>query len=444
MALIQKKLNQLSKVDFINKAMYNSTVYSTYKPSAFINACLYDMSTSTNITNIEDENNAHGYLFSNWGIGIKNKQTLVWTSYENAKADSTVNDFIGGSPTLVVNGSVNLDWGNKVSTTIQGKAYRSAIGFNDTDVFLYCSDIKMTLETLAKEMINLGCKYALNLDGGGSCHLQEGSKVLKRSYRKNASWFMLFDKIQETQKVEEVKNKTMKIALDYGHGRETPGKRSPDSTLREYEFNRAVGRQLKEILEHHGLEVIETVSNESDPSLTARCKIANDAKADYLISIHANAYGEDWNSANGWEIYIVGKGGNAEKLAKSIEKYSKDLKLKNRGIKVEKSFTILKDTNMPAVLIEHGFYTNKEECAKLKDANFRRQCAIVDAKGILAHLGIAYKETINADPIPPKDWKIEQYELALKNGIITDVSWKDRLDSNPTAAEIFAMLNKLK
>jgi N-acetylmuramoyl-L-alanine amidase len=443
MALIQRKLNQIEKVDFVNKAMYNSTVYSTYKPSAFINACLYDMNTSTNITKIEDENSTHGYLFSDWGIGIRNHQTPVWTTYKNAIVDVTINDFIGGSPTLVTNGSVNLDWGNKVSTTIQGKAYRSAIGFNDTDLFLYCSDTKMTLETLAKEMIKLGCKYAINLDGGGSCHLQEGSKVIKRSYRKNASWFMIFDKTQTT-KVEEAKNKTMKIALDYGHGRETAGKRSPDSTLREYEFNRAVGRQLKEILEQHGLEVIETVSNESDPSLTARCKIANDAKADYLISIHANAYGETWNSANGWEIYIVGKGGNAEKLAKSIEKYSKDLGLKNRGIKVEKTFTMLKDTNMPAVLIEHGFYTNKEECEKLKDANFRRQCAIVDAKGILAHLGIAYKETINAEPIPAKDWKIEQYELALKNGIITDVKWKDRLDSNPTAAEIFAMLNKLK
>lgn len=443
MSTIQRKLNQIAKVDFVNKAMYGSKIYSTYKPSAFINACLYDMNTSTNITNVEDENIAHGYLFSNVGIGIRNGQILVWTTYEDAKLDATINDFIAGSPTLVINGMIKLDWGNKVSTAIQGKAYRSAIGFNDTDLFLYCSDSKITLEVLAEEMLKLGCKYAINLDGGGSCHLQEGTKAIKSSCRKNASWFMLFDKT-ETQQVEEVKSKKMKIALDYGHGRETAGKRSPDSTLREYEFNRAVGRQLKEILEQHGLEVIETVTNDSDPSLTARCKIANDAKADYLVSIHANAYGENWNSANGWEIYIVGTGGNAEKLAKSIEKYSKDLGLKNRGIKVEKTFTMLKDTNMPAVLIEHGFYTNKEECAKLKDANFRRQCAIVDAKGILAHLGIAYKETINTEHVPAKDWKIEQYELALKNGIITDVKWKDRLDSNPTAAEIFAMLNKLK
>lgn len=436
MALIQRKLNQIEKIDFSNKAMYSSKVYSTYEPSAFINACLYDMSTSTNITKVEDENESHGYLFSDSGIGIQNDCTLRWLTYEEAKADNTVRDFIGGSPTLVINGEVSLDWGNKISTAIQGKAYRSAIGFNDTDIFLYCSDSKVTLETLAKDMKELGCKYAINLDGGGSSHLQEEDKVLKRSYRKNASWFMLFDK-----KVEEVA-KTMKIALDYGHGAETAGKRSPDSTLREYEFNRAVGRQLKEILIQHGLEVIETVSDDSDPSLTTRCKIANDAKADYLISIHANAYGEDWNSANGWEIYIVGKGGNAEKLANSIHTYSKELGLKDRGVKVEKTFTMLKNTNMPAVLIEHGFYTNKEECEKLKSESFRKQCAIVDAKGILAHLGIAYKET--TQEVIVTDWKMEQYELALKNGIITDVTWKDRLDSNPTAAEVFAMLNKLK
>ena len=310
---------------------------------------------------------------------------------------------------------------------------------------MYCSDSKITLETLAQEMIKLGCLYAINFDGGGSCHLQEGTKVIKSSSRKNASWFMIFDK-KET-KVEEVKNKTMKIALDYGHGKETAGKRSPDSTLMEYEFNRAVGKQLKEILEQHGLEVIETAPTDADVSLTNRCKIANNAKADYLVSIHANAHGNgaEWTSANGWEVYIYGKGGQAEKLAKSIETYSKTLGLKNRGIKVEKTFTMLKNTDMPAVLIEHGFFTNKEECEKLKNANFRRQCAIADAKGILAHLGIAYKETINAEPIPEvKDWKVEQYELALKNGIITDINWKSRLDESPTAAEIFTMLNRLK
>ena len=121
--------------------------------------------------------------------------------------------------------------------------------------------------------------------------------------------------------------------------------------------------------------------------------MANLFKADYFVSIHANAYKENWNDANGWEIYIVSKGGKAEKLAEKIHKYSKELGLKDRGIKIG-NFQVLRDTNMPAVLIEHGFYTNKEECEKLKSVSFRQKCAECDAKGILEQLGIEYKETV--------------------------------------------------
>lgn len=46
---------------------------------------------------------------------------------------------------------------------------------------------------------------------------------------------------------------------------------------------------------------------------------------------------------------------------------------------------------MPAVLIEHAFYTNKTECDLLKSDSFREKCAIADAKGILAFLGIEWK-----------------------------------------------------
>ena len=65
--------------------------------------------------------------------------------------------------------------------------------------------------------------------------------------------------------------------------------------------------------------------------------------------------------------------------------------LKDRGIKTA-DFTVLTDTEMPAVLIEHGFYTNKEECEKLKSDSFRQKCAECDSKGILEQLGIEYKE----------------------------------------------------
>lgn len=202
------------------------------------------------------------------------------------------------------------------------------------------------------------------------------------------------DKYVKEYSERKEEKKMARICLDYGHGKETAGKRSPDGTLLEYEFNRDVGRRLKTILERHNVEVIQTVDDDTDLALVSRCGVANYHDCDYFVSIHANADKEYWTSANGWEIYVVSLGGKAEGLAKKIQKHSKELGLKDRGIKTA-NFTVLTDTTMPAVLIEHGFYTNKEECEKLKSDSFRQKFAECDAKGILEQLGIEYVQNNN-------------------------------------------------
>ena len=184
------------------------------------------------------------------------------------------------------------------------------------------------------------------------------------------------------------------VCIDPGHAKNTPGKRSFDGSLREYEFNREVALWLKYHLERHGVKTMYScnVETDTDVSLSARCKTANNAKADLFVSIHANAFGITWNSANGWEVFTYKGSAKGKKLAESIRKESIALlKLKDRGIKTD-SLYVTKHTKMPAVLIEHGFYTNKEECAKLKDTEFRKKCAVADAKGILAYLGMPWKE----------------------------------------------------
>lgn len=184
----------------------------------------------------------------------------------------------------------------------------------------------------------------------------------------------------------------VKICIDAGHGSNTAGKRSPDGSLREYEFNRDVANRIKNILVAHGVEVILTCGDDYDIPLQQRCDIANQLKADYFVSIHANAFGTDWNDARGWEVFVVAKGGRAEELAETIHEYSiAELGLKDRGVKTA-NFYVLRNTNMPAILIEHGFYTNKAECALLKDSDFRQKCAVADAKGILDFLDINYEE----------------------------------------------------
>jgi len=207
MALIERKIADLTKIDFVKKSMTAKEVYDNYKPSAFINAALYDMTSSTNITKVEDENKSHGYLFSDNGIGITVDYRLCWTTFSEATRSNQIRDFIAGSPTLVVDGVIKLDWGNKVSTQIQGKKYRSAIGFNTDTLFMFSSDETMTLEDLAKYMKKIGCMWAINLDGGGSCHLQEGTTIYKNSTRKNASWFMMY----ENRTVLTIDSKTILI-----------------------------------------------------------------------------------------------------------------------------------------------------------------------------------------------------------------------------------------
>ena len=82
------------------------------------------------------------------------------------------------------------------------------------------------------------------------------------------------------------------VCIDPGHAKNTAGKRSPDGSLREYEFNRDVAKRLKAILESHGVRVIYScnIETDADASLASRCKTANEAKADVFFSIHANAH----------------------------------------------------------------------------------------------------------------------------------------------------------
>ena len=182
----------------------------------------------------------------------------------------------------------------------------------------------------------------------------------------------------------------MKICLDAGHGKETPGKRSFDGSLREYEFNRDVTARVKNHLVRHGVSVVLSAPNDTDTSLAERCRIANASKVDIFVSIHANAFGTELNSASGWEIYSNPYSAKGAALAKCIHDESMPfLGIKDRGMKLE-PFYVVKNTIAPAVLIEHGFYTNKDELELLKLDWFQEKCAIADAKGILKYFGITW------------------------------------------------------
>lgn len=194
MPIVKIKLKDVYKLDMINVngGMNSKSVMNKFQPDYLINLALYDMASAQTITWLEDENKQVGYLFSENGIGIENNKELRWIDRNKAFASETLRDYVSGSPTLIINGEIDIRWGNKYSSYIDGKHKRSAIGFNDEELVLYTCTDSINLKTLAQRMLNYGCKYAINCDGGGSCCLQNKENVLQYSSRKNVSWFLVY------------------------------------------------------------------------------------------------------------------------------------------------------------------------------------------------------------------------------------------------------------
>lgn len=193
------------------------------------------------------------------------------------------------------------------------------------------------------------------------------------------------------------------IILDSGHNEYVNGKEAPDKSMREWEFNNDMQYRIKKHLEQLGFEVYLTNPNpakKNEIGLTTRANKSNEywkskGKPDAMfISLHANAYGA-WTSANGCETYHAKnasiKSKNFAKIVNDeIHATLKSLKGNsvNRGVKSE-NFTVIYNVNMPSVLIEYAFYTNKEDLKILK--NNRQELANATVKAICKYFGIAYK-----------------------------------------------------
>lgn len=204
--------------------------------------------------------------------------------------------------------------------------------------------------------------------------------------------------------------------IDPGHREDTPGKQ--DNGVKEYEFNEHVAKLLGAELSKYG-EVHYTIETANHPydemtaagrnqNLNFRTTNANNiywnavkkyGKDNFkiiFISIHANAYSDP--NVSGYEIFVYKHGGEAHQLAKAIHRQAQLIlgvgtDIKDRGIK-EANFAVLKNTIMPAVLIEHEFYTNPIAAKKLLNPAFRKKCSEHILKGVLDYAGVTPIEEV--------------------------------------------------
>lgn len=195
----------------------------------------------------------------------------------------------------------------------------------------------------------------------------------------------------------------IEVALDNGHGVNTPGKRSVDGKLHEYAWTREIVKLISQKLTAYNIKSYIVTPETTDIGLTTRANRVNKRIAEnkkkgistILISVHNNACGNgiEWTNANGWECWTTKGKTNSDKLAECMYDAAEEM-LKPYGIKIrtdmsdgdrdkESNFTILYKSNCPCILTENLFMDNKKECELLLSNTGKKLIADMHVKGIL-------------------------------------------------------------
>ena len=195
------------------------------------------------------------------------------------------------------------------------------------------------------------------------------------------------------------KNTKRSIFLDPGHGGSDSG--AVSGGVREKDLTISVYNKVSSKLASLGYTVLTSRNVDKDVDLVDRADQANKANADMLLSIHFNAGGR--GIARGIETYYYQA--TADRVPKinkenhnNPERLERSRKLANkvqqnllyqtgandRGVK-RASFTVLRETSIPSILVELGFIDNPEERNKIKTNEYQERLANGIVDGIVEY-----------------------------------------------------------
>ena len=187
-----------------------------------------------------------------------------------------------------------------------------------------------------------------------------------------------------------------RLVIDLGHGWNDPGAIGLNKT---YESNivLVIGKELDKLLKNYDLEVKFTRLSDTYLSLSERVKIANDFKADYFLSIQMNNQSHIFEFFLATLVYLRGTeiwqySNKNDKLNKFSNKLCKDISnifnIRNRGVKFNQNFFVLKNTNMPSALIEVDFISNIDAEKDLNISDNIKAIALVIKGNLLDLFGL--------------------------------------------------------
>lgn len=229
------------------------------------------------------------------------------------------------------------------------------------------------------------------------------------------------------------------IALDAGHGMKTAGKcclKSIDpAETREWWLNDRIMDMVQEQLAAYDCSVlrVDDTTGVNDISLYNRVQAANKARADIYVSGHHNA-GINGGSGGGTVVYYYN---NAEMRAKAQRLY--DAVVGSTGLAGNRSskvavgnYYVIRNTEMPALLIENGFMDSTHDTPVILTAAHAEKTAKGIVDFLVAELGLYKTDNSAQDTLAPVQDKDQlPYTTVNKGDTLSGigrklgVDWKD-------------------
>ncbi len=179
------------------------------------------------------------------------------------------------------------------------------------------------------------------------------------------------------------------IVIDSGHGGKDPGKVGING-VDEKDVNLKIALKLKKILEEQGMTVIMTREDENSladsksEDMQKRVAMINEGKPALAVSIHQNSYPSE--EVHGAQVFYYTNSTDGERAARIMQEALLDVDSDNkRKEKANDTYYMLKRTEVPVIIVECGFLSNRSEAELLATEEYQERLAQAIAKGIIEY-----------------------------------------------------------
>jgi len=188
---------------------------------------------------------------------------------------------------------------------------------------------------------------------------------------------------EAVQNVEEPQQSLVPlVAIDAGHGGEDEG--CSRGEVLESQVNLEIAQKLAARLQDMGFDTLLIRDGLEDfMTVEERVKAAERARADIYISIHQNAVDESWSDISGIETWYRQGSEDSRRLARLVQKYAVNAtRAGDRNVMDTDEMYVVRETSMPACLIETSFLSNRAEREAVSDEEYQEKLAEGIAQGI--------------------------------------------------------------